>query len=135
MEYHAATVPLELYRTDTEAYLTALSEKAPSLYVILRESETPQHPMEVLLVTASPYEGQDYADTGEEIIEKVPMPPGVIAWIAEFIQKHHEDEQFIKRRRDKAHIDKTEDGIGDARIRQLSDVYRTPNTKSRRRLQ
>ena len=135
VEYHAATVPLELYRTDTEAYLTALSEKVPSLYVILRESETQQHPMEVLLVTASPYEGQDYADTGEEIVEKVPMPPGVIAWINEFIREHHEDEQFIKRRRDKTRIDKVEDGVGDARIRQLSDVYRTPNTKRGGRLQ
>ena len=54
VEYHAATVPLELFRTDTEAYLTALSERMPSLYVVLRQSETPRHPMEVLLVTASP---------------------------------------------------------------------------------
>ena len=135
VEYHAATVLLELYRTDTEAYLTALSEKIPSLYIVLRESETSQHPMEVLLVTASPYEGQDYADTGEEIVEKVAMPPGVIAWINEFVREHHEDERFIKRRRDKTHIDKVEDGVGDARIRQLSDVYRTPGKKRGRRLQ
>jgi len=129
VEYHAATVPLELYRTDTEAYLTALSEKIPSLYIVLRESETSRYPMEVLLVTASPYEGQDYADTGEEIVEKVPMPPGVIAWIGEFIREHHEDERFIKRQRDKTRIDKVEDGVGDARIHQLSDVYRTPGRK------
>lgn len=135
VEYHAATVPLELFRTDTEAYLTALSERMPSLYVVLRQSETPRHPMEVLLVTASPYEGQDYADTGEEIVEKVPMPPGVIAWINEFVRQHHEDEQFVKRRRDKTRVDKTEDGVGDARIRQLSDVYRTPGTKRGKRLQ
>ena len=28
-----------------------------------------------------------------------------------------------------------EDGVGDARIRQLSDVYRTPGTKRGKRLQ
>lgn len=135
VEYHAATLPLELHRTDTEAYRTALSEKTPSLYVVLRESDSPTRPMEVLLVTASPYEGQDYADTGEEIVEKVPMPPGVIAWIDKFVRQHHEDERFIKRRRDKANTGKIEDGVGDARIRQLTDVYRTPGSKRGKRLQ
>ena len=28
----------------------------------------------IILVTASPFEAQDYCDTGEELVEKVPMP-------------------------------------------------------------
>ncbi len=85
--------------------------------------------MQVLLATASPYEAQDYADTGEELVEKVPMPAGLVAWIRDFVELHHEDEVFIKRRRNKARIDLKEDGIGDARIRQASDVYRAPSRK------
>ncbi|MDT2057996.1 MAG: DUF3305 domain-containing protein, partial [Planktomarina sp.] len=83
----------------------------------------------VVLATASPYEAQDYADTGEELVEKVPMPEGLAAWIRDYIEEHHEDEVFIKRRRDKSRIDLEQNGIGDARIRQISDVYRAPSAK------
>lgn len=125
VEYHAATLPLELHRADTEAYLHGLSAQIPAIYVVMRE-EAGDAPMEVTLVTASPYEAQDYADTGEELVEKVPMPEGLVAWIRDFIERHHEDEVFIKRRRDKKRVDLKQDGIGDARIRQVADVYRAP---------
>lgn len=128
VEFHAATLPLELFRAETEAYLHGLSAKIPAIYVVMRET-TDERPLEVTLVTASPYEAQDYADSGEELIEKVPMPEGLAAWIREYVQEHHEDEVFIKRRRDKMRIDLKEDGIGDARIRQTADVYRVPVRK------
>ena len=128
IEYHAATVQLELFRTDTEAYLHGLSTKIPAIYVVMRESEGAD-PLDVVLATASPYEAQDYADTGEELVEKVPMPEGLGAWIRDYVEQHHEDEVFIKRRRDKSRVDREENGIGDARIRQTSDVYRAPSAK------
>ena len=128
IEYHAATLPLELFRTDTEAYLHGLSAKMPAIYVVMRET-TDERPLEVTLVTASPYEAQDYADTGEELVEKVPMPEGLAAWIRDYVEEHHQDEVFIKRRRNKTRIDMKEDGIGDARIRQTADVYRAPVRK------
>jgi len=132
VEYHAATVPLQLFRTDTEAYLTAISTRSPSIYVVMRETNDPDaaQDIEVLLATASPYDAQDYADSGEEIIELVPMPESLINWIKTYITAHYQPEEFIKRRRDKSRIDQVEDGVGDARISQLSDVYRAPtNTK------
>lgn len=128
VEFHAATVPLELFRTDTEAYLHGLSAKIPSIYVVMREAESAR-PFDVVLATASPYEAQDYADTGEELVEKVPMPEGLVAWIRDYIELHHEDEVFVKRRRNKTRVDLKEDGVGDARIRQTSDVYRAPVSK------
>lgn len=130
VEFHAGTVPLELHRTDTEAYLHGLSAKVPAIYVVMRESAG-DHPLDIVLATASPYEAQDYADTGEELVEKVPMPEGLIAWIRDFTDRHHEDEVFIKRRRDKKRVDLKQDGIGDARIRQAADVYRAPSSKER----
>ena len=128
IEYHAATVELELWRAETEAYLTGLSTRKPSIYVVLREAIDPdaEHEVDVLLATASPYDGQDYAESGEEIVELVPMPPALIGWISAFIEKHHEDEVFIKRKRDKKRTDLVETGIGDARIAQMTDVYRAP---------
>ena len=67
VEYHAATVDLTLWAAETEAYLTALSESPPCVYVVLRDTDARDAPMEVLLATASPFEAQDYADSGEEI--------------------------------------------------------------------
>jgi len=126
VEFHAATVPLELYRTDTEAYLTGLSTKVPSIYVVMREDLDSESGLEVVLATASPYEGQDYADNGEDIVELVPMPQALMALVQDWIDRHHKEEKFVKRRRDKKRTDLVEDGIGDARINQAADVYRAP---------
>lgn len=125
-EFHAATPLLELHGAETEAYLHGLSAKIPCIYVVMREGETSDDPLEVILATASPYEAQDYTDSGEEIVEKVPMPPGLVAWVREFVEAYHEDEVFKKRRRDKKDIGLKEDGIGDPRIAQTADVYRSP---------
>lgn len=130
LEFHAATVPLELWHTDTEAYLASLSARVPSVGVVMREQDGPsgEHPYDVLLATVSAYEFQDYADSGEELLELVPMPEGLVAFVRDFVEAHHEEEVFVKRRRDKKRMDLVEDGRGDARISQLSDVYRAPRS-------
>ena len=128
VEYHAATVHLELFRTDTEAYLQGLSTKNPAIYVVMRDSDG-LDPLEVVMATASPFEAQDYADTGEELVEEVLMPEGLVAWVRDYVEAHHEDQVFVKRRRDKERVDLDQNGIGDSRIRQISDVYRAPTSK------
>ena len=131
-EFHAATVELELWRTDTEAYLTGLSADLPSIGVVMSADE--ERP-EVLLATASPYETQDYLDSGEEVVELVPMPEGLVALIRDFVKEHHAEEVFVKRRRDRERTDKSVDGVGDARIPQLTDVYLSPGGRKAGRLQ
>jgi hypothetical protein len=135
VEYHAATLTLELHGAETEAYLHGLSSKIPSVYILLRTDESSEHDLTAVLITASPYEAQDYADNGEDIIEKIPMPPALVAWVRDFIETHHEEEVFKKRRRDKLDVSKVQDGIGDARIQQLTDVYRAPVSARKERLQ
>lgn len=128
VEYHAATVELELHRTDTEGYLAELGTRMPAVYVVLRQDEPDcREDIEVTLATVSPFEAQDYADTGEEMIEQIPMPDALRAWVEAFVEAHHQPRKFIKRRRDKQRVDMVEDGVGDARIRQPSDVYRAPH--------
>ncbi|MGZ2257308.1 DUF3305 domain-containing protein [Roseobacter sp. A03A-229] len=131
-EYHASTHDLWLYVSDTEAYAHELQAAVPSIYVILRDVEDPSAgdmPVHVLKVTASPYEAQDYSDSGEEMVERVPMPASVLDWVTSFVDQHHLEELFVKRRRDKHRTDRTQDGIGDARIAQVSDVYRAPTAR------
>ena len=135
VEYHADTVTLELHGADTEAYLHELCAKTPSLYIVLRDDgsgDTTECPLSVLLVTASPYEAQDYADSGEEIIEKVPMTPALHTWVESFVEEFHEHEVFIKRKRDKHRVDRTQDGIGDPRIGKAADVYASPALQRKR---
>ncbi len=129
-DFHAATTDLWLYVSDTEAYAHELGAEQPSVYVILRtcDDDNPAG-LRVVHITASPYEAQDYADSGEEIVEKVPMPDGLLAWVAQFVEKHHVEEVFVKRRRNKERTDRKDDGIGDYRISQKTDVYRAPTAK------
>ena len=135
IEYHAATPTLELHGAETEAYLHGISAEIPSLYVVMRETGTPGPvPYEVLLITASPYQAQDYTDSGEELVEKVRMPRVITGWVEAFVSLHHEHEAFKKRRRDKADTGLKEDGIGDSRIAQMADVYRAPTLAKKARL-
>ncbi|MGI9369736.1 MAG: DUF3305 domain-containing protein [Ruegeria sp.] len=126
VEYHAATLPLTLWAAEAEAYMANLADAQPSIYLVLRNEPSDDQPLNAVLVTASPFEGQDYADTGEEIVEKIPMTEGLIAWVRDFTLQHYREDVFVKRRRDKKRIDLVEDGRGDARIRQDTDVYRAP---------
>ena len=126
-EFHAATLPLELFVSDTEAYMHELHAREPSIYVVLRPDDSRTDvPWKVVLVTASPYEAQDYCDSSEELVEKVPMPEGLKAWVGEFVATHHQAEEFVKRRRNNLRVDQIDNGVGDPRISQATDVYRAP---------
>lgn len=98
IEYHAATVTLEVHRADTEGYRVALAGAPPSVYVILRPAQGP-HEVEVFGVTASAFHAQDHLDNGEDIVEPVPMPPQLHAWLSAFVDRHHREEPFVKRQR------------------------------------
>ncbi len=129
VEYHAGTVRMELFRADVEGYLVSLNMAAPSVWVIMDRDPTGQSPSGwvVSAVTANAHEALDTLDSGESIVEAVPIPESLAAWIKEFIDMHYIEVPFKKRRRDEVDIEVVEDGKGDARIRQQSDVYRAPS--------
>ncbi|MGX0902701.1 hypothetical protein ACSSV8_001266 [Roseovarius sp. MBR-79] len=137
VEYHAATVMLDLHHTQTEAYIEGLNAQVPSVYVLMRPAPrgADEMPYEITLVTASPFEAQEYCDASEEIMEKVPMPEGLAALIRDFVAAHHSAEVFKKRQRDRVDLGESQDGIGDARIPQVADVYRAPARARKVRLQ
>lgn len=132
-EYHAATVTLELHGAETEAYVHGLEAEVPGVFVVMRATGDEARPFDVVLVTASPYEAQDYANNAEDVVEKVAMPQGLMAWVEDFVARFHHEEPFTKRRRDRMRVDRIDDGKGDARIEQLSDVYRAPGSAKRGR--
>ena len=101
VQYHAATLPLEIFRKETEGYKFNLTLEQPSIFIVMRESddEEDEHDVFPFLVTVCPYEAQDYLDSSEEVVDNVPMPETVMAWLADYIEQHHVDEPFKKRKR------------------------------------
>lgn len=128
-DFHATTLPMTLHHTDTEAYVHALEADHPGIFVIMRPSGDTEFPYEPFCVTASAYEAQDFTDSAEELVEKIPMSPGLLDWVARFVDTHHEPEVFVKRKRNKHRQELVEDGKGDRRIRQQSDVFRAPRKR------
>jgi len=129
VDYHAATVAMELFRADVEGYLVSLNMAVPSVWIIMDRDQSNESPSGwfVSAITASAFEAQGALDSGESIVEPVPIPESLAAWIKEFVDLHYIEEPFKKRRRDKQRVDGVEDGKGDARIRQESDVFRAPS--------
>ncbi len=99
--YHAATLNLELFRKETTAYQVNLANGEPSVYVVLREDPDSDDdwPVEVHLVTASPFEAQSHGDVGLDNVESVAMPEQLVDIVHAFINEHHKEEAFIKRKR------------------------------------
>lgn len=132
-DFHAATVQMELHRSEVESYRISLMMTPPSVFVVLNKGANArnEHGIDVHLVTASADMGQNYQDSDEVIVEPVAMPEALMATVRDFCDAHYEAVPFIKRRRDRTRVDLVEDGIGDPRIRQTADVYRSPAAQKR----
>jgi hypothetical protein len=98
--FYAGAAELRLYPSETSHYRDNLGSGRPSLWVALREVAGDEH--EVSTVTADPYEGEALAGAIGEIIEAVPMPAEIQAQVAAFVEAHHVERPFIKRKRDRA---------------------------------
>lgn len=102
-QYLSPPVTLELFASDTESYVYNLDSPSPSLFAVLREDEESRAevPFNVHLVTLSPYEAQDYLDSSEEHVDRIALDAAMRAWLERFVDEHHVEEEFIKRKRDK----------------------------------
>ena len=97
--YHAGTLKLEVFRKETEGYRYNLSNNPPMVYVVLREDEESDEELEPFLATVCPFEAQAYLDGDEDLVEPIPMPAAVAAWLSDFVEEHHVDEPKYKRKR------------------------------------
>lgn len=101
VHFFAGTLPLELFRKETEGYRVNLSQDPPRVFVVLRDLEDPavEHPLVPFVVTASPFESQGYLESGSDLVEPVAMPPELVAFVQDFVDRHHVDQPFYKRQR------------------------------------
>jgi len=105
--YHAGTLELEIFRKETQGYRLNLMNTPPKVFVVLRyddeadEGETDDDARPAIIpffATVCPYEAQIYLDGDEDLVEPIPMPDVVAAWLSAFIEKHHVDEPRRKRK-------------------------------------
>ncbi len=99
--FYAGPATIDLYPSETGNYRDNLQSGAPSLWVVLRETGT-EPPYSLFLVTADPAEGEGMTAAGNDLVEAVPMPAPVREQVEAFIAEHHVEQEFFKRKRDRA---------------------------------
>jgi len=104
VHYLTGTLELELHSGETEGYRVNLSNRPPVVYVVIHgDDEEVEHEVSPFLVTVCPYEAEGYVEGDDEIVEGVPMPEEILAWVGHFIKEHHVDVPFQKRKQKKAY--------------------------------
>lgn len=99
--FHAGTVELAMYHRETESYKYNLESSHPSVYVVLRPSND-EYGIMLFTAVVGAGEAHAYADTNEDVVEAVPMPEAVRAWMADFVAAHHVEQPKFKRKREQA---------------------------------
>jgi hypothetical protein len=99
--FYAGAAEIELYRSETEKYRFNLESGAPSIWAAI-EATGGEPPCAIACVTADPAEGEALTETGQLIIEAVPMPDALRDAVAAFVAAYPVEQMFKKRVRDRA---------------------------------
>ncbi len=100
VRYYAGAFAVTLDTLDTAFYRDNLTSKRPCLWVGMRP-DGKEPPVDILAVTADPTEGEGLTQTGTNVVEVIDMPLSIAGEIAAFIEAHHVERPFEKRKRDK----------------------------------
>ncbi|MBN8534095.1 MAG: DUF3305 domain-containing protein [Rhizobiales bacterium] len=98
--YFAGAANLVFASGDTGQYLENLVTGTPLIWIAVRAEEHDSY-VTVVSVTADPSEGESLTDSGSNIVQPVPMPPDIAARLAAFVDQHHVEREFFKRKRDR----------------------------------
>ncbi len=109
--YYAGSAFIDLFSTDTANYRDNLADGSPLIWVALRRPDGGTE-LELTKVTADPSEGEAIFESGVDVIGTVPMPPNIASWIAAFVDEHHVEQVFHKRKRDRTSDDRKRDAGG-----------------------
>lgn len=99
--FYGGAAAIALHRSDTSGYRDNLASSAALLWVVLRPTGR-EPPYEIAAVTADPGEGEAFTESGDNLVEAVPMPEPVRTALADFVARHHVEHPFVKRKRDRA---------------------------------
>ncbi len=110
----AAALPLEMFPKETDGYRMNATGESPSVFVVLRPDGAggQGREMKAFHVTVCPFEAGNYGQSGTETVDAVLMPPEIRAWVEDFIARHHVEQPFRKRQRDRLDPDRVGFGRG-----------------------
>ena len=132
-----AEASLDLHGAEAEAYADNLASAEPSIYAVFRKNEddddNSDEEVDIHLaeISLSPYNIQDYEDCGEDQVEKLPLHGPIADFVKDFVDVHFKPEPFIKRKRDKARIERDQMGQADPRLKTLRNAFKIPSNKKR----
>jgi hypothetical protein len=109
--YYAGAAELLLFPRETDTLKYNIEGEAPAIYVFMRAQPAPPG-MALVGATACVGEAHAHVDSGSDLVEAVPMPADLHAWIADFVTRHHVDRPAWKRRRDGARKRLDDEEIG-----------------------
>ena len=132
-----AEASLDLHGAEAEAYADNLASAEPSIYAVFRKNEddddNSDEEVDIHLaeISLSPYNIQDYEDCGEDQVEKLPLHGPIADFVKDFVDVHFKPEPFIKRKRDKARVDRDQLGQADPRLKTQGNAFKIPSNKKR----
>lgn len=100
--YFAGVAEVTLHRTDTPNYKENLEAAEPLIWVVLRD--TPDG-MQIQAVTVDPGEAEIYTEGPSDLLEALPMPPGIRVILGSYVTEHHVEREFHTRKRDRQDMD------------------------------
>jgi hypothetical protein len=99
--FYVGTAVVALFRTETAHYRDNLASGTPTLWVMLRPTGV-NPPYDLAAVTADPAEGEAFTQSGDCLVDAVPMHEVVRVQVEAFVTKYHVEIPFVKRKRDDA---------------------------------
>ena len=97
--YYLGSAVADMHLRATGHYRDNLAAASPSVWVVLRPVGDE---VELVSVTIDPYEGEALVENFGDIVEAVAMPAEILARVQAFIDAFHVEQQFFKRKRDRA---------------------------------
>jgi hypothetical protein len=99
--FYAGSAFVELYRSEAAHYRENLATGAPGIWVVMSPADG-EPPYTIAAVTADPAEGEGFTEAATYLVEQVPMPEPVREAVARFVEEHHVETKFVKRKRQAA---------------------------------
>ncbi len=117
---------LVLWSGDTAHHRDNLASGQPKVWVALRGNDPSR--AEVVCLTADPYEGEGLVSDLDLVVAVVPMPEAVQAAVASFVERHHVEIPFKKRKRSPANPAHAE-ARGGPRVLQPDEKWDRPKSR------
>ncbi|MCW5770286.1 MAG: DUF3305 domain-containing protein [Rhodospirillaceae bacterium] len=103
VRYYAGPTDLVLVPSESESYWYNLTASPPQIWVVLRvgDADAAGPDIDIERATVSAGEADVLADSGDLVIDAIPLPETLAQWLAAFVERFPPPRQQFKRGRSK----------------------------------